>query len=578
MANDMGLMLANDTHLKPLLHILLGEYDPKLAQKDQLDQEDWEYIESPDGSVASFRLDVVAGGRAGGINIIDGYIRTLAHCLKQGKMPPTIKVISIINHSQVHWTSSIAEIQVDPDFYQIIQSAFVGQDLNKMSIQGIVNQIYQQLHPDQDAHQIDDHVDMKLYGAKKATIKHYDSHNANPKRNVGAYYYAYMETLDLLLNANNDIGMSIQPAPCKQQKGNTCGDNSLWNGYMGGVLGLSPEEEYAQMDSEALRAFAEHNLEDLRGDALDSDVDVAIHVRERVQFLVKQSSPPPSPNVDHVHDHVHDHSHDHVKSKSSKSPDTTSTKTSSPKTTSEKVTSTASTKKSIPKESVVKPTSTKKTKPNVLSEKLHSKSWLPSKKERSPIPEKEKQGKQVHFQTLKSDVITYQPISKIHQQAFEELFSKYGKGKNNIKNGIKAEYESSVTEKYAHGILQRINATIGSVFTKKRNQQMDQLATVMDKLQQERVLNNHEKGVILRGVLYDIIDDIRLNEPKNAFKSRMLELCQQMNLDMNKMSISQEDKDLSKKLCHVYLKEGFEKFREVAAEDKSKPSNRKKNN
>lgn len=584
MAKNMGLMLANDLHLKPLLHIMLGEIDPKYAQKNKMIQEDWEYqedleyqeaweyqedlecIECPDGSVTGFRLDVVAGGRAGGINIRDGYIRALAHSLKQGLRPPSIKVVSIINHNQIHWTSSVAEIKVNPDFYESLEAALMGEDVKGMSIQAIVNQLNKALHPelaslDDDAagHKID--ADMRLFGTKKVSIKHYDSHNANPKESIGGYYPTYKKSVDALLNANKEIDITIEPAPCKQQKGNTCGDNSLWNGFMGGVLGLSPEEEYVQMESEALRAFAEHNLENLRENALDGDADVATEVRLRVQDnikLAKQMSPPPSPILQR---YAHEHTHDHTRTPSTKDPVVKApvTKSSSTSTTSAK----ALVAKVTP---VTKATSSKELK----------KSWLPSKKQPAPIQEKEKPRKQVHFQTLSTDIIMYQPIAKVHQQAFDNLFSKYGKGKDIIKNGIKAEYENSVTERYAHGILQRINATIGSVFTKKRNQQMDQLATVIDKLQQDRVLNNNEKGIVLRGILYDIMDDIRLNESKNAFKSRMLELCQKMNLDLDKMSIAQVEKDLSKKLCKAYLKGGFEEFREVA-QDKPKPSNKKRN-
>ncbi len=565
MANDMGKMLRNDKHLKPLLHILLGEFDPKLAQKKELEQEDWECIQSPDGSVTGVRLDVVAGGRAGGINIRDGYVRALAHCLKQGLRPPNIRIVSIINHPG-HWTSSVTEIQVNPDFYESLEAILAGQSLKEMPVHEIVNHINAALHPDQDAHQIDD--DMRLFGANKVTIKHYDSHNANPKKYVGGFYAAYKKSVDALLNANKEIDITIEPAPCKQQEGNTCGDNSVWNGFMGGVLGLSPEQEFVQMESEALRTFSEHNIEKLRKKALDSDIPVAIQVRERVQeniVLAKQLSPPPSPILQR---YSHEHTHEHAKSQPTKPIATAPvTKVSN--------TSPTSAKTPVVKTPVAKAPVTKASNP-----KVQNKSWLPSKKvpkkELAPIQEKEKPSKRVHFQTSSMDIIMYQPIAKIHQQAFDGLFSKYGKGKDNIKNGIKAEYENSVTEKYAHGILQRINATIGSVFTKKRNQQMDQLATVIDKLQQDRVLNNNEKGIVLRGILYDIMDDIRLNESKNAFKSRMLDLCEKMSLDLNKMNIAQVEKDQSKKLCKAYLKGGFEEFREIA-QDRPKPSGSKRN-
>src|SRR5437868_7669624 len=114
-------MLENDTHLKPLLYYYIKTYDTSLPSFKKFDSQTWEYINTPEGCVASFRIDVIARGRAGSYNICDGYFKTLAYGIKKGEIPPTIKIISIINHFQSHWTSSVAEITVDHDFFKEIQ-------------------------------------------------------------------------------------------------------------------------------------------------------------------------------------------------------------------------------------------------------------------------------------------------------------------------------------------------------------------------------------------------------------------------------------------------------------------------
>lgn len=291
MPNDLFLMLENDTHLKPLLKYYLGEYVPAIAAKQELDEQDWECIEAPDGSISGFRLDVVAGWRSGAKNIRDGYLRTLAHCLKKGLNPPAINVVSIINHGQVHWTSSVASIKLENDFIESLRSELFDVDLSQMSIQHIVNklneifypELYNQYGADKAGIEIEDKL--KLFGVQSVDIKHYDSHNGDPTKRKGHYYKNYKNATRALI-VENPPKVTIEAASSKQQKGNTCGDNALWNGFVAGVLRLSPGDKNNQMGSHKLRAFSEYQVEALKPTALESDQEkVAILISKFEQLI-----------------------------------------------------------------------------------------------------------------------------------------------------------------------------------------------------------------------------------------------------------------------------------------------------
>tara|TARA_R110002110_G_scaffold166602_1_gene367244 strand:+ start:33346 stop:34050 length:705 start_codon:yes stop_codon:yes gene_type:complete len=217
MANDLSIMLNHDQHLKNLLKYYLGMLDPNIGQKHSLQQSDWEYITNPDGSVSTFRDGVVADKRSGSFNIRDGYTRALAHALKRGESPNEIRVISIINHSQSHWTSSVTNIELDSEFIDNLKLYFTAQELKDLSIPELVNRINQNLHSSQTPAQIEENLN--IIGAKNILIEHYDSHNPNPKppEQVGNYYKNYKATLNSLIEQNPDM-VQIVPKACKNKK------------------------------------------------------------------------------------------------------------------------------------------------------------------------------------------------------------------------------------------------------------------------------------------------------------------------------------------------------------------------
>lgn len=475
---DMGIMLTNDEHLKPLLHYYLGLLNPALATKRELDEEDWEYIPMPNGQVASYRLDVVAGGRSGSLNIRDAYLNALAHCLKNGTTPSTIQIVSIINHSQAHWTCSVTEIQIEPDFIANLKTKLVGEDIESMPVFRIVNLLNKSLHPTQTPQQIEN--DLTLFGTRQLTISHYDSHNPDPERFVGSYYQNYRKTLDGLVAANRDKTIHIKPKKCKGQKGNTCGDNSLWNGFMAGVLGFKPKEEFVQVDSEALRAFSEQQLPKLPSHESHEDTAFAKQVDEHIKENIKLARAMYTPSAPVL---------------------------------------------------TTQPAPPKPVEPN-------------------------KEPPQIFY---------FAETSKKNKNV-EKLLEHFGHGIKDIKTNIQHEFSHKKTERGIKGFFQRLNTKIGRVATKRRQHQMDHLATIISKLQKDKALNNNEKGIILQGLLKDIIDEITLNEPKNIFNSRMVAMCKNLSNQLNQMDVSAVRTHQAKNLCKIYDHDGLEAFRSAAAE------------
>lgn len=510
---NMGMMLTNDEHIKPLLHYYLGELKPQLASKAALNEADWEYVQSPDNNIASFRLDVVAGGRSGSMNIRDGYLRALALCLQNDTTPDRIRIVSIINHHQLHWTCSVTKIDIDPDFIDKLKTALKDHDIKNMPTFRVVNLINAFLHPGKSGAQVEDNL--VLFGTNKVNILHYDSHNPDPKRYIGSYYETYRKTLDGLIQANPDKAITVAPAKCKGQKGNTCGDNSLWNGFMAGVLALNPQEEFVQVDSTALRALSEHQAPALKRVALGKDAALAEQVRTHVQeniALAKQFAQISAPTPEKP-------------------------KTVLPKTKKPPKAATTPKAATLPQTAIP----TKKT---------------PPKAKREPP--------QIYF---------FEETSKKNKN-MNELLHRFGEGLGTIRNHIEQKYTARKTERGIKGFFQRLNIKIGNVATKRRKHQMDQLARLIDKLQKEKTLNNNEKGIILQGLLNEIIDDITLNEPKNWYNSRLQGMCTKLSQDLVNMEIISLKNKESKNLYHVYIDEGAKSFQKAASHYISKSQRR----
>ncbi|MCS5708937.1 hypothetical protein CC99x_008490 [Candidatus Berkiella cookevillensis] len=296
---NTGKFLENDRHLLPLLKWYLQHVDENIASVTQLDDRDYEYIKNPDGTVTGIRPDVVCGGQAGGHNLAEGYWRAFAQSLaRDSEMPEKIRVISFINHSNVHWTCSVSEFLLDPIFYQQLKDVLHQKysqteiaALRTIDLQNFINAYLKS-----KVLNIDIIHNQKIKGVTDVFIHHYDSHN--PKNDQGRYYLDYLKTLKGFVAENRDGGPSIliDSKDCKRQVGNTCGDSTLYNGYTAGILGLDPGLKENQIASEALRAFAEDHVSVLTSSPKDKPQAQSV-----VQFIAKVTNKAKQLEVDRIH-------------------------------------------------------------------------------------------------------------------------------------------------------------------------------------------------------------------------------------------------------------------------------------
>ena len=295
---NTGKFLENDRHFLPLLKWYLQHVDESIASVTQLDDRDYEYIKNPDDTVTGIRPDVVCQRQSGGQNISEGYWRAFAQSLaRDSEMPEKIRVISFINHDNEHWTCSVSEFTLDSEFYQQLRDALRQEysqieiaALRTIDLQNFINAYFKSKDLD-----IDIIHSQKIRGATEAAIHHYDSHN--PGSAKGGYYLAYLETLNVLVAENMDEGPSIfvDSKDCKKQVGNTCGDSTLYNGYIAGILGLDPGLKENQIASEALRAFAEDHVSVLTSSPKDKPQAQSV-----VQFVAKVTHKAKQVDVDRL--------------------------------------------------------------------------------------------------------------------------------------------------------------------------------------------------------------------------------------------------------------------------------------
>lgn len=115
------------------------------------------------------------------------------------------------------------------------------------------------------------------------------------------------------------------------------------------------------------------------------------------------------------------------------------------------------------------------------------------------------------------------------QTKIMNYLGEFGNGKSAIELVLTNRYQERRTEKKLLGLLQSFNVKTGTrVFSHKRNSQISELATIIEKLQKEKDLSGDEKSNIMHGALQTLIDSIHENEKNNRFKSRLLTVCEEM--------------------------------------------------
>lgn len=108
-------------------------------------------------------------------------------------------------------------------------------------------------------------------------------------------------------------------------------------------------------------------------------------------------------------------------------------------------------------------------------------------------------------------------------------FSDFGNDKSAIELVLSNRYQGKRTERKLKGLFQNIHLkTGGRVNSHKRNKQLSELASIIHNLQKDSTLSADEMNNIMRGALQTLIDNIKETEKRNAFKSRLLDMCEEM--------------------------------------------------
>lgn len=310
---NLDFFLENDKHLMPLLCAYLSYLNPALKNKVRateedlfknstltlsedavFGEEDYSCIQNPDGSISAFRMDVYAQKEAGGNNIRDGYWRTIASALKANLSPHTLRILSIITDGKnSHWTTSVTEITLEEDLFFFLQAQFTQRTLRTLTLSQLETAIDNVLKKEKKITK--GLSENKLWGARSITLFHYDSLYPNLP---GDYFYTYRRTLAHWIKDNQKAckPITVLPGRCQKQKGSTCGDHTLYNAFMAGVLGLNP---FPSLDSKALRAYSEWTFG--QGDPRDAEMvkSVQKHIQQQLQtaYTLKRQAPsslPPS--------------------------------------------------------------------------------------------------------------------------------------------------------------------------------------------------------------------------------------------------------------------------------------------
>lgn len=281
MANDLNLKLENFEHIFPLMKNYIGYIDPMVNEVDHFDDMLYSFVKAGDGRFCAFKPDVLPNGNAAAFNIKDGYWNAFARALQSNVLPLNeIDVISIINHDNAHWTSSVAKMQLSDEPYASVKNALYEKydenTISKMSLNQIKNFIGEVL-----GYNI--HESLQLSGVHSIRVEHYDSFNSVGDEKSHCFN-TYRTSLNALFNENNNIKSSILARPCKAQQGYTCGDHALYNGYVAGVLDKDLGKEENQVGSQALRAYTEAKVNTLK--SLDEDKHEVLQVENKIKEML----------------------------------------------------------------------------------------------------------------------------------------------------------------------------------------------------------------------------------------------------------------------------------------------------
>lgn len=127
------------------------------------------------------------------------------------------------------------------------------------------------------------------------------------------------------------------------------------------------------------------------------------------------------------------------------------------------------------------------------------------------------------------------------------------------KDALTKSYKKTKTERFAKGILQKINNAIGHSHSKMREEQIKHIDNLVLSLKSSAELTAQEKGMILHGAFEKIAQDIHAEN--NKFKSRFEDLCHRLQQDLKGIGLPQTDSKVTQKLYQAYQQGGTPEFK-----------------
>lgn len=197
-----------------------------------------------------FLLNGPFAPHAGPESIHSGYWDTVAASLIAGNNLETVRVVSLINHGNAHWTSSVTTINVNQAWLQQKREQF---DAAREALQHEDSMYYRRRVTERL--QTPETAEFLLEGATASRTQHYDSLAPN---GGGGYYQRYRDNMQLFIGANGAIHAGIETGNCHRQAGLTCADHTMFNTFVRSVLGREPHT-VAGITSDNLRGFMTHN-------------------------------------------------------------------------------------------------------------------------------------------------------------------------------------------------------------------------------------------------------------------------------------------------------------------------------
>lgn len=211
-------------------------------------------------------------------SIKDGYWRTIAKALLKGiKNIDKIKVGITLNHNNIHWTSLMCVFAINNEWYKSLKQKFDAEkpvkdyDANCLSYKQHVNVTLNFINKNIPKIDIFDEHTPKLIGVNDFEMTHYDSMGGD-KRRLTIFNEA-VRTAVKHIKAINNAGLF--KGRCGMQKGNTCGDHSVYNILITGLKDENPKEQAC--DSTFLRNVTQYLLTPTQATPVEEQQQIASH-------------------------------------------------------------------------------------------------------------------------------------------------------------------------------------------------------------------------------------------------------------------------------------------------------------